>query len=410
VQDRPFPQAIQQTGVIVPLQTSAALSTAARVEVLTQFRKAESLWREMVQQGAICSRYQHYSWMSSWWSHAGNAREATPHIAVLKDETGKPALLLPLLRMRMGPIHVGFFIGGKHTNFNLPVWQPQLLKQPAMGLGTLIEGLRAQGPRIDLLILLNQPAIWRGVANPMLQLRHTPSPSQAYGGDLAPDFETLIRERMGPSSRKKLGQKERQLAAAFGPVTYLKAQSASEIDCVLEAFFRQKASRMRELGVTDAFDAPGVKEFVTAAAHENDPDSGEPVIELYAALAGDTIIATFGGIVGHGRFSGMFNSMAGAQFRDYSPGELLLSNVVRRCCERGLERFDLGIGEAPYKRVYCRDVEALYDAVVPITVAGQVAAPLWRAGLAMKKKLKQSNRVLRAVRSLHQLVLPRTSP
>lgn len=399
-------EAIPQAGVGV-LPKPAALGTRTKVEILTQFSKAESLWREMVQQSTICSRYQHYSWMSNWWNHIGNTGGATPHITVLRNEAGEPALLLPLLRKRVGPIYVGYFLGGKHTNFNLPVWRPDLLRDPAAGLNALIDGLRMQGPRVDLLVLLNQPATWLGVANPMLQLRHGASPSQAYGGAIHADFDALRKERMSSSSRKKLGQKERQLATAVGPVSYLKAQTPAEIGRVLEVFFKQKNARMHELGLSDAFDAPGVKEFVTAAAHEIDGDTGAPVIELYAALAGDAIIATFGGVVANGRFSGMFNSMAGAEFRDYSPGELLLSHVVKSCCERGLDRFDLGIGEAAYKRVYCGDAEPLHDSIVPITAAGQIAASIWRSGLALKSRIKKSNTALRAIRSIRQFTSKR---
>jgi CelD/BcsL family acetyltransferase involved in cellulose biosynthesis len=380
----------------------------ARVEVLTQFGKAETLWREMVQQGALCSRYQHYSWVSHWWQHVGSIAGTSPHVIVLRDETGKPALLLPLVRKKVGPIHAGFFMGGKHTNFNLPVWRPDLLKEPAAGLDKLLEGLRRNGPRIDVLVLLNQPAVWQDAANPLLHWPHMEAPSRAYSGDLMDDFEQLLKERMGSGSRKKLRQKERQLAA-IAPVSYMRACTPEEIDRVLEAFFRQKSERMGELGLSNAFDAPGVKEFAAAAARDIDPDTGEPLIELYAALAGDTIIATFGGISANGRLSGMFNSIAGADFRDYSPGELLLANVIRMACERGLKKFDLGIGDAAYKQVYCKDAEPLYDSVIPVTAAGYIAAPLWRAGLALKSKVKRSDGLLRRVRALQQLLSKRTA-
>jgi len=404
VQNPSYFDTMPQTVGIPALQPAVNDVGRIRVEVLTQIGKAEPLWRELVQQGAICSRYQHYSWMSLWWDHIGSIMQAAPHITVLRDEMGKPVLMLPLLRKRLGPIHVGFFMGGKHTNFNLPVWRLELLKEPAVGLDQLLEGLCNTGPRLDLLVLLNQPATWQGGVNPMLQMPHAASPSQAYGGELKSDFEELLKERMGSGSRKKLRQKERQLAAAVGPVSYLRARTHTEVDWVLEAFFRQKGERMRELGLSNAFDGAGVKEFAAAAAHEIDPDTGEPIIELYAALAGDTIIATFGGIMAHGRFSGMFNSIAGAEFRDYSPGELLLSNVVRMCCERGCDRFDLGIGDAAYKQVYCKDAEPLFDSVISITAAGHGVAPFWRAGLAMKSKIKQSDALLRGIRFMHQLV------
>ena len=403
MQNPPYFTALPQAIGLPALHSAVNPAVRARVEVLTQIGKAEPLWRELVQQGATCSRYQYYSWMACWWDHIGSISQASPHVTVLRDETGKPVLLLPLIRKQVGPLHVGFFMGGKHTNFNLPVWHPKHLKQPAAALNALREGLRHNGPRLDALVLLNQPATWQGEINPMLQAPHRASASRAYAGELQNDFETLLKERMGSNSRKKLRQKERQLAA-LGPVAFQRARTPAEIDRVLEAFFQQKCARMRERGLSNAFDAAGVKEFTRAAAHEIDHDTGEPIIELYAASVGDRIIATFGGIVADGRFSGMFNSIAGAEFRIYSPGELLLANVIRMCCERGMDRFDLGIGDAAYKQVYCKDAEALYDSVIAITAAGQVAAPLWRAALALKGKVKKSNTLLLAVRSVTQMM------
>lgn len=408
MQNHSYLDAIPQSAGFPAAKPAVNATAKARVEVLTQFGKAEPLWRELVHGGAVCSRYQHYSWMQHWWDHIGSRSQAEPHVTVLRNEAGKPMLLLPLIRKRVGPVHIGYFMGGKHTNFNLPVWRPGLLGEPATGLETLLKGLQSNGPRIDLLCLLNQPPTWRGAVNPMLQASHRASPSRAYGGDLFDDFEVLQTERMSSSARRKLRQKERQLAAV-GPVSYLRARTPAEINRVLEAFFKQKDERMRELGLGNAFDAPGVKEFVAAAAHEPDSSTGEPVIELYAAMAGETIIATFGGIAAHGRFSCMFNSIAGAEFRTYSPGELLLSNVVRGCCERGFEKFDLGIGEAAYKQVYCGDAVELFDSIIPITAAGHVAAPIWRGGLAMKAKVKQSDALLRGVRSVQQLISRKTA-
>ena len=403
MQNPPYFNTLPQPVALQARKAAVNPAVRAPVEVLTQIGKAEPLWRELVQQGAICSRYQHYAWMSQWWDHIGSISRASPHVTVLRDETGKPVLLLPLVRKQVGLLQVGFFMGGKHTNFNLPVWRPDYMNQPAAVLPALLEGLRHNGPRLDILVLLNQPASWQGVDNPMLQAPHRVSASRSYAGELQSDFEALLKERMGSNSRKKLRQKERQLAA-LGPVAFQRARTPAEIDRVLAAFFQQKGARMREQGLSNAFDAPGVKEFTRAAVHENDPDTGEPVVELYAASVGDTIIATFGGIVADGRFSGMFNSIAGSEFRNYSPGELLLANVIRICCERGLDKFDLGIGDAAYKQVYCKDAEALYDSVIPITAAGQVVAPLWRAGLALKGKVKKSDILLRAVRSITQRV------
>lgn len=171
---------------------------------------------------------------------------------------------------------------------------------------------------------------------------------------------------------------------------------------MLEVFFAQKAERMRQLGIANAFADPGVPEFIDAACTSPDPNTGEPPIELYAASAGDQIVATFAGVVSDGRFCGMFNSMIMNELSNESPGELLLANVVRMACERGLATFDLGIGEAGYKRAFCNDTETLFDTVVPLTVRGKLAAPLWRGQLNVKRRIKHSPYALQTVEAVRR--------
>ena len=176
----------------------------------------------------------------------------------------------------------------------------------------------------------------------------------------------------------------------MAPSSYWRARSAEDIARVLAVFFAQKADRMRQLGIANAFAEPGVRDFIEAASTRPDPHTGEAPIELYAASVGDQIVATFAGVVSERRFSGMFNSMIMNELSNESPGELLLANVVRMACERGLDTFDLGIGEAGYKRAFCDETDTLFDSVVPLTVRGKLAAPLWRGQLNVKRRIKHS--------------------
>ena len=165
---------------------------------------------------------------------------------------------------------------------------------------------------------------------------------------------------------------------------------------MLDAFFAQKAQRMHDLGIVNAFDIPGMDAFVTAAATEHLHD-GRPAIELYACSIGDEIVATFAGLVGRDRFCGLFNSMTFNTLAHESPGELLLINVVRMCCERGIAVFDLGVGEAAYKRIFCDDIEPLFDSFLPLTAIGSAAALVARSHARMKRHVKQSTVLWSAV-------------
>jgi CelD/BcsL family acetyltransferase involved in cellulose biosynthesis len=272
---------------------------------------------------------------------------------------------------------------------------------------TILAMVREAGRGADLLMLTNQPLRWDGVANPLATLRHQPSPSFACRGALAHDFSALVDARLSGAQRKKLRKKERALAGRQ-PIRYWRAETADDALRVLDVFFAQKAERMAELGLADAFAAPGMREFITAAATA-ELATGRPAIELYAASVGDTILATYGGVVGNGRFSGIFNSMILNELVHESPGQLLQFNLVRMCCERGLTTFDLGVGEAAFKQLFCNEPEPLFDSFLPLTPAGQLAASACRLQFALKRRIKRSPPVWATVRAVRRRLAGRRS-
>jgi CelD/BcsL family acetyltransferase involved in cellulose biosynthesis len=73
-----------------------------------------------------------------------------------------------------------------------------------------------------------------------------------------------------------------------------------------------------------------------------------------------------------------------------SPGQLLLFNLVRMCCERRLATFDLGVGEATFKQLFCDEPEPLFDSFLPLTPLGSLAASACRLQFAMKGRIKRS--------------------
>ena len=379
-----------------------AVKRRFRMEILTCMRAAAPIWLELERGAALASPYQRYAWASSWQETVGRAEGATPHIIVGRDHAGRVSFLWPLCRTRLGPLSIARFFGGKHSNANFPLWRPEVARSvTAADVGIILDEVARNDRSVDMLVLLNQPKSWGLVANPLALLPHDESPSKVCHGSLSADFEAMHRERVSSSTRKKLRQKERALAK-HGEVRYWRARSAEDAHRVLDVFFAQKAERMRQLGIANAFADPGVREFVEAASTRPDPNTGEPPIELYAASAGDQIVATFAGVVSDRRFCGMFNSMIMNELSNESPGELLLANVVRMACERGLLTFDLGIGEAGYKRAFCNETDTLFDTVVPLTVRGKLAAPLWRGQLNVKRRIKHSPYALQTVESVRR--------
>ncbi|MGN6460601.1 MAG: GNAT family N-acetyltransferase [Pseudolabrys sp.] len=363
-----------------------ARSVQPRLEIHHDLGSVEALWRRLeVHPDTLLTPYQRYDFLTAWQRHVGQRNGIEPLIAVGIDAEDDPVCLLPFGRRHVAATRQAEFLGGKHANFNMAIWRRDY---GANATAAEIEALLAPlGDVVDALILLNQPESWNGLRNPLLLLPHSVSADPAYKGALMGDFEALLAARMTTSKRKKLRNRERALAQ-YGTVTFRRAETAEDAQCILDAFHDQKAQRMRELGVSNVFAEPGVADFIAEAAAI--APGRAPVIEVYALSTNDEIVATSAGVVAGGRFSTMFNSITRTATAQASPGQILLNRLVQGICARGLHTFDLGVGEAQYKEIFCNDPEPMFDSFLPLSPAGRMIAAANRAAYAAKRAIKRT--------------------
>jgi CelD/BcsL family acetyltransferase involved in cellulose biosynthesis len=326
-------------------------------------------------------------------------------VVVARDAAMRPVALLPLGTHRLAAWRIAVFLGAKETNLNLGLFRPDTTWTREHLVALLEQAARAPGANADAYVLINQPHEWNGRENPLAQLPHRPSPSFGAAGHLDRNSDGLALD-LSIEAHKRLRKKARRLAGRFGPVRHVVARDGETARAILAAFHAQKAARMRTKSLRDVFAFPMVKAFLERATTERLAD-GKPGIELHALLAGERIVATFGGAGQQGRFSGMFNSFdMDMEIARSSPGELLLLNVIGAARAAGYESFDLGIGEAGYKAPYCDRVEPLFDSVVPITPAGRalgIAAGLARRAKRTIKQTPALWSLVHAARTLRRL-------
>lgn len=358
----------------------------ARVEIVRDMAAARPHWLALEQHGCFMTPYQAFDFLDLWQRHIGAGEGVEPFIVIALDAAGKPLLLLPFgRRRRAAGLRTIEFLGGKHANFNMGLWRADCLAAvTAQDLQGLFAHLAGEA---DVVSLANQPLMWAGRDNPLALMPHQPSPSFGFSGPLQSDFEALFNERTSAVGRRKMRKKERTLAG-FGEVTFARAETDVDIRRVAEDFFTQKSARMRAIGLPDVFAAQDVRDFVMAGALTPTP-AGSRLIELYTLSVDDTIVATMGGVNAGGRFSAMFSSIIHDRFKTESPGEQLLVRVVGDCCARGLHTFDLGVGEASYKSLFC-DADPMFDSTWPLSAKGSAMALARRGFAALKRAVKQN--------------------
>jgi CelD/BcsL family acetyltransferase involved in cellulose biosynthesis len=389
------------------LSASAVRPRLARVDVVDRLEDADHAWRTLERHGAISSPYQRREWVGLWHRHVIPTAAAAPLIAIGYDEHGAPLFLWPLASRRIGFLTAATFIGGKHATLNLPVWRVDYAQGlSADELNQILDRVAGKVPGIDLLLLLNQPAEWNGLRNPFVLLPHRRAADDNFRLTLSAGPDP-IAANISQGTRRRLRKKENQLAKLPG-YRYARAATTADVERFLGAFFAQKAAHLAELGRSNAFARPDIQAFVRAACHHG-LDEGSPLIELHALEADGEVLALFAGIHDDQRFTLTFNSLTRGPQARHSPGLILLQHIIADCARRGFKAFDVGPGDARYKTNFCKEREPVIDSVLPMSVRGRIVAPVIRAALGAKSRIKRTpplwnallgaKRVLRGQRS-----------
>jgi CelD/BcsL family acetyltransferase involved in cellulose biosynthesis len=366
------------------------LAALARIDIHDDLAAAQPIWQRLEDEGALVSPYQRYRWASIWQRHVGERQGAVPFVVVGSNSAGAPLFLWPFVRTQSGRLRVARFFGGKHANINVALWNRDFAKELAVAdMRAILSQVAGASHGIDLFMLVNQPATWEGIANPFLLLSHQRASDDIYQLSLhgEPAGEVL-KKRLNPSLRGRLRTKERKLQKLDG-YRYVRAATAAEVDRHLDAFFVQKAAHLTAHGLADVFAEPGVEAFLRAACHD-DVAAGRPLIEIHALEGAGEVLALFAGVADERRYSSMFNSYTLGENARHSPGLVLLTHMVANCADRRLSVFDLGVGEARYKRFFCKELLPLYDGYWPVTWRGRAAAGAARPVAALKRLIKST--------------------
>ncbi len=365
-------------------------TVSARLEVYRKPLDALAVWRALApaDRGSF---YQSEKFLLAWLEHLGDKEKVEPFFIVVRDACGAPLALLPLGLFRFGPLRVAQFLGGKHANYNLGLFRADAVFS-ARDLRLLLrEAARANGGP-HLYRFLNMPLFWRGAANPLTLLPHRSGANHAYATALGDDGDAWLTTRLSAATRKKWRKKEKRLAG-MGELCYFRAKNQPQAQVILDAFFRQKSQRSG--GLADRPQAAATHDFY-AALTAFGAQGAAPAVELHALALGGRVIATLAAGLNGGRLQALFNSFdADPSIAQCSPGGILLSHVLCDACARKIAAFDLGLGDARYKKTFCDEIESMVDALFAPSFFGLLAQPFFTAGLAAKTAIKRNPRLWR---------------
>jgi CelD/BcsL family acetyltransferase involved in cellulose biosynthesis len=374
-------------------------SRIARVDIVADLDRAEPIWRRLQDPAQLFTPYQRFDLLANWQRQVGSRENAVPFIVIAYDGEGRPLVLLPLALTLQHGVRVASFMGGKHTTFNMALWDREFAKEAtAADLAALLSGIRTRSAA-DALALTQQPLLWRDISNPFAGLPRQSSVNDCPVLTMVPGAAPT--DRISNSFRRRLKSKERKLNSPG--YRYHVANSDPDIERLLDWFFRVKPLRMADQKLPNVFAEPGVENFIRGTCLTKLAGGGR-AIDIHALECDEEVIALFAGVADGDRFSMMFNTYTMSDHSRFSPGLILMRNIIDHYAERGYRALDLGIGSDDYKRLFCKNDEPIFDSFIPLSSRGKLAVVAMSGANRAKRLVKRNQTLLRFAQRLRRVL------
>lgn len=362
------------------------------VSITSNANAAEADWRAFESEH-VASPYQSFDWLSNWARHVAPALDLKPLFISVKVDQALVAMM-PLSLERKYGLTTARWMADELSNSNLPVMSRQFAQSATLSdVRTILDHCSAAAGGIDLFHLVNQPEEWLGMPNPFAGLDGVRSPSPLLSTRLQRDYQAFAKAKRSKRGLKRFARGIRQLAEAFGPLTLKQAETAEEIELAFAAFQNQRAQRFADQGIRNIYRNEGMDRFLRDQIVESTQRGSRTGLVLDFLAVGDTILATYIGLVHNRHFTCFANSFdSRPEYEKYSSGNILLAHIIQTECENGTDTFDIGIGVTSYKTVWC-ETQTLVDSIIAMSALGMGRALKNRALKRAKRFIKEDERL-----------------
>jgi CelD/BcsL family acetyltransferase involved in cellulose biosynthesis len=342
--------------------------------------------------------FQTFDWLSAWQRNIGAIHNVTPAIVVGRSAAGETLLLLPLAILRQGPLRTLTFLGSDLCDYNGPLLAADFASRIGDGFAALWAEIgrmlrRDKRFRHDAVVLTKLPELVGGQPNPLLSLATTLHPSGAYVAELGGDWETFYAAKRSSSWRKRDRWKRKRLGD-HGPLSLVVASDVEGAAKTLETLLEQKARAFARMGVPNLFARAGHAAFFLDVATRPHLRSA---VHASAVTVGDKTVATNFGLIRGGRFYHILVSYDDGELSRFGPGAVHLQEIMRDADKRGCHLFDFTIGDEAYKREWSDVTMTLRDHRAATTLRGFAVVLPAVTGARVKRFVKQTPLLWRAV-------------
>jgi CelD/BcsL family acetyltransferase involved in cellulose biosynthesis len=275
--------------------------------------------------------------------------------------------VLPLLRLRRGPVRTVEFADLRVSDYLAPVCTAQVFSDLLQDDSACLELRRLVRP-FDLLRMPKLPDGRIPLENLLAAPRRIAMDTNAYSTVLFAPFEQWRANALDRSYQKELAKKSRQLHKK-GAVSFSCCEDAASVAEAMEVMKKLRGPRFQAQGDGDLLQRPEYFAFYSDVAARG----LNSFVRLYVMKMEGQIIAAVLGLHHGDNFLVIMSAFDIAGFKNQSLGALTFEQVARDCIERGDHVLDFTIGDESYKRLFGAQPSPMWTVTQAGSVAGSIA-------------------------------------
>lgn len=321
-------------------------------KIYTRFdEQLETVWKKLELQ---CRNYlfQSYDWIHQWQQTIGNELKTKPFIVTVRHR-GQVVALFPMAVRRSYGISVLGFLGGEQSDYNSPlIVKHYLCAERLSVIWPLVNDVL---PSHDIIIFSRLPQFLSEKENYLCSIWGSKQVTSSYASILPrsiTEFQAQIPKRIRSDNKRQVKRLKK-----IGSLTFIVAKSQDVYDKLIDSMILQKRYRYQSTGVRDILSGQAAKDFYKKI--ELNPIS-KVRIHLSALMLNENVLATHWGAIYNDRFYFLMPSYSN-EWERFSPGRLLLLNLIEWSIDQGLQVFDFTVGEEDYKKKYCGKEMKIYE-------------------------------------------------
>ena len=340
-------------------------------------KEIKDIWLDLEQESDT-TPFQSYKWLLNWHQTAGKNYNLFLTCVVLD---GQVQAIFPFGIDSSKFIKKLEWLGGSHNDYMAPI-----IRTSAQAIFNDFNNIWSQVlcelPKFDLLFLAKQIPTIGDYKNPFLQIYTSQQAMTSYQKKFTSESDNYY----AGISKKVLAdsQRQRKRLSELGALEFNILDPNQTKNYFLETMFLFKRLRYRQMGVDDHLSSKNHQDFYLNMPAQISSSSRT---HLSTLTLNKEIIALHWGLISNNKFYYLMPAHEGTKWAKFSPGKLLLEELLQWSHQHKVSSFDFTGGEEPYKKIWSNQSFGIYQTTRSFSLLGRTYLFLMTCGRAIKKIL-----------------------